>query len=60
MEMRKSITVTQIHTNMLACEPLLCRTANAKPHPDNRVYALHSKDNATTAPTAFMKAATCG
>ncbi len=52
-----NIEITQIHTDSLACEPLLTRTPNGEllclcqcdgptePHPENREYAFHSKDN---------------
>ena len=58
--MVKNIQITQIHTDSLCCEPLLERTANGEllcvcqcdgpeePHPDNREYAFHSKDNGKT------------
>jgi len=58
--MVKNISITQIHTDSLSCEPLLKRTANGEllcicqcdgvtePAPENRVYAFHSKDNGQT------------
>ena len=58
--MVKNITIRQIHTNTLACEPLLERCANGEllcvcqcdgtyePAPENRVYAFHSADNGET------------
>lgn len=58
--MVKNIRIKQIHTNSLACEPMLRRTQNgellcvcqcdgpSEPHIDNRVYAFHSKDNGET------------
>lgn len=58
--MVKNIRIKQIHTNSLACEPMLRRTQNGEllcvcqcdgpfePHIDNRVYAFHSKDNGET------------
>ena len=58
--MIKNIRIKQIYTNSLSCEPMLERTQNgellcvcqcdgpSEPHPDNRVYAFHSKDNGET------------
>ncbi len=58
--MAKKITIRQIHTNTLACEPIVRRTANGEllclcqcdgvtePSKENRVYAFHSKDNGLT------------
>ena len=58
--MVKNITIRQIHTNTLACEPIVRRTANGEllclcqcdgvtePAKENRVYAFHSKDNGLT------------
>lgn len=56
----KNISIHQIHTNSLSCEPLVKRVANGEllcvcqcdgtrePAPENRVYAFHSKDNGET------------
>lgn len=58
--MTKQILIQQIHTNTLACEPLIRRVANGEllcvcqcdgtrePCAENRVYAFHSKDNGLT------------
>ena len=58
--MVKNIAIHQIHTDSLSCEPILRRTANgellcicqcggpSEPHPQNRVYAFHSKDEGKT------------
>ena len=58
--MVKHISVKQIHTTALSCEPLLERTANGEllcvcqcggvrePDPKNRVFAFHSKDDGET------------
>jgi len=55
--MIKKITIRQIHTNSLSCEPLIERMPNGEllcvcqcdgthePAPENRVYVWHSKDN---------------
>lgn len=58
--MVKSVTIRQVATCSLACEPILRRTANgellcvcecdgpSEPHIENRVYAFHSGDNGAT------------
>lgn len=58
--MADNIRIRQVHTNFMCCEPALRRTANGEllclslcdgfgePHPLNRVYAFHSKDNGET------------
>lgn len=58
--MIKDIKIRQIHNDTLTCEPILRRAANGEllcicqcdgpdePHPENRVYAFHSKDNGET------------
>ena len=58
--MLKNITIRQIHTEALSCEPLLGRCANGEllcvcqcggvtePDAANRVYAFHSRDNGET------------
>jgi len=58
--MVKNISINQIHTTSLSCEPLLERTANGEllcvrqcggvrePDPKNRVFVFHSKDEGKT------------
>ena len=54
------IQIKQIYTNSLCCEPFVRRAPNGEliciaqcdgptePHPDNRVYVFHSRDNGET------------
>lgn len=58
--MVKNISIHQIHTETLCCEPMIERTANGEllcvcqcggvrePDIQNRVYVFHSKDNGVT------------
>ncbi len=60
MEQNKKVSIHQVFTGTLSCEPIVRRTANGEllcvcecdgpcePHPDNRVYCFHSKDNGKT------------
>lgn len=58
--MVEKISIKQIHSEALSCEPLIERCSNGEllcvcqcggtyePAPENRVYAFHSKDNGKT------------
>lgn len=58
--MVKNVSIKQIYTDSLSCEPLIERTANgellcvcqcggvSEPAPENRVYVFHSKDDGRT------------